>query len=462
MNGNVAVSVRHLSKCYVLYEKPQDRLKHSLFRHLGKKYGREFWALKDISFDVHPGETFGIIGRNGSGKSTLLQMIAGTLMPTTGEIRVNGRVAALLELGSGFNPEFSGRENIFMNGAVMGISKKAMEERFDEIVSFADIGQFIDQPVKFYSSGMFIRLAFAVTTGLDADILLIDEALAVGDVFFRQKCYQRLEKLRERGVSILLVSHSMGDIEQFCRRALLLNHGEALFQGDASEAVKHYYLLEQNYLLGQKHFPQGLGEYPEVQKYQLDPKENSETGFFWPNAEYFLKIEKNRQVSNGWARCTAIALCNERGLACHVFRQGERAFFYIEYEILREIDVPIGGIVIQNDKGIIVHGKNTLQYGSLVPTMIPKGARIRFQQMIDLQIAPGEYTFEVGLATMSIYDYKNIEIYSHQEIDSKIVRLCHLPAAGQFAVTYQETGKRTPLMHHGVANLPGSCEVFVY
>ena len=204
----------------------------------------DFWALRHVSFEVAPGERFGVIGRNGSGKSTLLQMIAGTLAPTEGEITVTGRVAALLELGSGFNPDFTGRENVFINGAIHGLSREQVADRFDAIAAFADIGEFIDQPVKLYSSGMFVRLAFAVGTTIDADILLIDEALAVGDVFFRQKCYRRLDELRERGVSIVLVSHGLGDIEQFCDRALLVERGEALFVGPSVEAVKRYYLLE--------------------------------------------------------------------------------------------------------------------------------------------------------------------------------------------------------------------------
>jgi len=238
------VSVRDVGKKYRVYDKPQDRLKQMLLSRFGREYGTDFWALRHVNMDLAPGERFGIIGRNGSGKSTLLQMIAGTLAPTEGEVRVRGRVSALLELGSGFNPEFTGRENVFINGAIHGLSRERVAERFDAIAAFADIGAFIDQPVKLYSSGMFLRLAFAVGTSVDADILLIDEALAVGDVFFRQKCYRRFDELRERGVTIVLVSHGLGDIEQFCDRALLVDRGEPLFVGPSAAAVKQYYLLE--------------------------------------------------------------------------------------------------------------------------------------------------------------------------------------------------------------------------
>src|SRR5262249_1944477 len=235
-----------VGKVYRLYDRPQDRLKHMLFSRIGRSYGREFWALRDVSFDVRRGDVLGIIGRNGSGKSTLLQIMAGILQPAAGEVRLWGRVAVLLELGSGFNPDCTGRENVLMNGAILGLSRAEIERRLDEIAAFADIGEFIDQPVKTYSSGMFVRLAFSVTTSLDADVLLIDEALAVGDVFFRQKCYQRLGALRARGVSIVLVSHALNEVEQFCQQALLLQAGRVVFQGSASEAVKRYYLVEQD------------------------------------------------------------------------------------------------------------------------------------------------------------------------------------------------------------------------
>lgn len=447
----VSVSVRNVSKRYMLYDRPQDRLKHSLFRHFGKTFGHEFWALRNVSFEVKRGETFGIIGRNGSGKSTLLQIIAGILSATEGGVRVNGRVAALLELGSGFNPEYTGRENIFMNGAIMGIPKEEMGKRLDEIVAFADIGEFIDQPVKFYSSGMFVRLAFAVTTGLDADILLIDEALAVGDVFFRQNCYQRLEALRKRGVSIILVSHAMGEIEQFCHRALLLNRGEVFSQGPASEVVKRYYLVEQDGRFIDMNSP-SLPEGSEA------PSENSKVG---PDPEAFLPLSDIKQISNGWARCRAVALCDTQGRPCSVFQQGETIRFFFEFEILQDIEVPVAGVEFQNEKGIIVHGKSTLEYGTEVPIGISRGSILRFSQDIHLEVAAGEYTFNVGLACLSLPDYQNRGKFSHADLDARITRLCLLTHVGIFAVVFRLQGKPVQLLHHGVANLPGRCQMSI-
>ena len=452
MSNEIAVSVRNVSKRYLLYNRPQDRLKQSLFWRLGKNYAREFWALRDINLDVRRGETVGIIGRNGGGKSTLLQIIAGTLQPTEGEVQTKGRVAALLELGSGFNPEYTGRENVFMNGAILGLSREQMEQRFDEIAAFADIGEFIDQPVKLYSSGMFVRLAFAITASVDADVLLIDEALAVGDVFFRQKCYKRLETLRERGVPIVLVSHAMMDIEQFCQRAMLLNRGNVLFQGPASEAVKRYYLLEQQ--------DRTTG----VKQAQPPPAQTApakSTDGLWPPPEAFPDISNVAQVSNGWAHCTGVTICDSRGQPCSIFQQGETASFFYEFELLQDIEVPIGGLVIQSDKGVIVHGKNTLEYDTLAPNWVAQGRRVRFQQDIALEIAVGEYTFEVGLAAISRYDYERRGLYTHPDLYTKIVRLCHLPAVGRFAVVFRQNGVPVQLLHHGVANLPGKCRVTV-
>src|SRR5262245_60407558 len=217
-----AISVRGVGKMYRIYDKPQYRHKRMLSRR-PRSCVREFWALRDISFDVQKGETVGIIGRNGSGKSTLLQIIAGTLAPTLGEVQALGRVAALLELGSGFNPEFTGRENVFLNGGLLGITPEEMEERFGEIAAFADIGDFIDQPVKMYSSGMYARLAFAIAIHLDPDVFIIDESLSVGDVFFQSRCIRKLAEYTENGGTALFVTHDTYTVERICDRSIVLH-----------------------------------------------------------------------------------------------------------------------------------------------------------------------------------------------------------------------------------------------
>jgi len=247
---DIAIKVNNLRKCYQIYDTPRDRLKQfviprlqKLSRQSPKQYFREFWALKDVSFEIKKGETVGIIGRNGSGKSTLLQMICGTLTPTSGSVQTNGRIAALLELGSGFNPEFSGRENVYMNASVLGLSNEEIDKRFDDIVVFADIGDFIEQPVKTYSSGMMVRLAFAVAINVDPEILIVDEALSVGDELFQRKCFSRIEAIRANGATILFVSHSGGTIIELCDRAVLMDAGDKLAIGTPKQIVGRYQKL---------------------------------------------------------------------------------------------------------------------------------------------------------------------------------------------------------------------------
>lgn len=237
MSSEAAIRVRGVGKSYPVFDRPYERLLQLVVPGRG---AGEFKALADVSFDVRRGEAVGIIGRNGSGKSTLLQIVCGTLQPSAGSVEVQGRVAALLELGAGFNVEFTGRENVFLNGSILGLTRQQIEERLPEILAFAEIGEHIDQPVKTYSSGMFVRLAFAVAAHCDPEILIVDEALAVGDVYFQRKCYRRIEQLRDRGCTLLLVTHSTGLLVQLCDRGILLDGGRMLFDGDCGQAVREY------------------------------------------------------------------------------------------------------------------------------------------------------------------------------------------------------------------------------
>ena len=229
--GANAISVKNVTKIYRLYDKPIDRLKESLsVTH--KNYHKDFYALQNLSFDVKKGETVGIIGTNGSGKSTILKIITGVLTPTSGEVMVDGKISALLELGAGFNQDYTGIENIYMNGTMMGFSKKEMDEKLPDILEFADIGDFVYQPVKTYSSGMFVRLAFALSINVEPEILIVDEALSVGDVFFQSKCYRRMDELRKSGTTIVMVTHDMGSVIKYCDKVVLLNRGEFVAETD--------------------------------------------------------------------------------------------------------------------------------------------------------------------------------------------------------------------------------------
>jgi lipopolysaccharide transport system ATP-binding protein len=445
MSSEIAVKVKDLSKCFQIYENPQDRLLQMLSR--GKKqYFREFWALRNISFEIKKGETFGIIGRNGSGKSTLLQILAGTLAQTSGEVSVDGRIAALLELGSGFNPDFTGKENIFLNGNILGLTQKELENRYDQIIEFADIGDFVDQPVKTYSSGMFVRLAFAVQAHIDASVVIIDEALAVGDVFFRQKCYTRLEQLRNSGAAILLVSHSMPDIEQYCKRAILLDNGNQKFIGEASEASKNYYLLHQ-----EKEILSIVNSGHRSNKAEYKSISNK---FIKPLADTFIDISKRPQITNGQAECTGVALTNKIGEPCNTFRQGEVLTLYYEFFISSEIEVPICGAVISNEKGIIVHGKNNWEAEAMLMTTLQRGDTFSCKQEIVLDIAPGDYLIEVGLASIFLLDNEEFSCLSNEEFSSREKRICHITKAAHFSVGLATRNGTYFLKHHGVADLP--------
>lgn len=308
---DIAIRVTNISKSYYVYINPHDRLKQFVVPYLQrmvglrpKQYFHEFWALHDVSFSVKKGETVGIIGRNGSGKSTLLQIICGTLAPTTGSVEVNGRVAALLELGSGFNPEFTGRENVYMNASILGLTQEEIDARFDDIVTFADIGEFIEQPVKTYSSGMYVRLAFAVIIHVDAEILIIDEALSVGDAFFTQKCMMKIKSLMESGVTLLFVSHDSNSVKSLCNSAVLLDHGLVTSQGDTNKVVEAYY-----------------GNFVQQQQdIVLLPAENTTTVKqteiavnLLSNNEVFQQRAKFQRLQNGKAEFINVQLLDESG-----------------------------------------------------------------------------------------------------------------------------------------------------
>jgi len=333
-----AITVRGVGKCYEIYARPIDRLKQTLYRGRRKFY-REFWALHDISFEVAPGESIGIIGRNGSGKSTLLQIIAGTLRPNTGEVTVRGRVHALLELGSGFNPEFTGRENVYLNGAVLGLSRREIDAKFDEIAAFADIGEFLDQPIKTYSTGMVVRLAFAVQVQLKPDILIVDEALSVGDMAFQQKCMSCVRRLLENGTTFLFVSHDPYAIRTLCRRALWLDRGRVAGLGPANEVTEAY-----------------LSDL----RVGLNAQALQEWGGPAVSAEALTPMEEAAQTLDGGqaARLRSVRLLNELGQATEALRLGER--FTVECELEADVDlVHVSvGFVIKDRLGVELTGES--------------------------------------------------------------------------------------------------------
>lgn len=452
----IAIDIQNLTKTYHLYNSNKDRLKEAL-HPLRRKYHHDFYALKDISFSINKGETVGIVGKNGSGKSTLLKIITGVLTPTSGTVTVNGKVSALLELGAGFNPELSGIDNIYFNGTLMGYSRAEMDAKLEDIMAFADIGEFVHQPVKSYSSGMFVRLAFSVATVVDPAILIVDEALSVGDVFFQQKCYMRLKELKESGVTIVFVTHNVGDVVQFCSRGILLNNNELGYIGDSSETVKRYLLIQQ----------QGrLESYTAKTDRTINhctrtPDDISDIA--WPQSGQFLNLDNIDIVASEIASCSAVALCSKDGIASRMFTQGDTISIYCEFILKRNIEVPIAGFIIKNEQNILVHGKNSLHYDELeLPAYITKGELVRYRFDVILDISPGDYTFDIGLATITKQDYDERIYTSPVHTQAKTLRLCNLTRVGSFTVLQKPIFEANfSSLHVGICNLLGSSSVSV-
>ena len=406
-SNDIAISVKNLSKCYAIYDNPRDRLKQfvmpRLRRLLGrppKSYYREFWALKDVSFEVKKGETVGIIGRNGSGKSTLLQMICGTLTPTSGSIQSNGRVAALLELGSGFNPEFTGRENIYMNASVLGLTKNEIDARFDDIAAFADIGDFIEQPVKTYSSGMMVRLAFAVIAHVDADILVVDEALAVGDAFFTQKCMRFLRNFMKTG-TVLFVSHDTGSIKNLCNYAVWLEKGQVIQEGAPKEVCELY--LEAFYeTLQGKSSTTKLREFKKLDD-SLPLKDQRLEFINASNLRNDLQIFKfdpdAASFGKGGAKIHDVRLLDENEHPLAWIVGGEKVTLRVMAHAYQELDAPIVGFSVKDRLGQALFGDNTfLSYREQL-VHCKAGEEIQADFVFYMPLLPsGEYSIQIAIA----------------------------------------------------------------
>ncbi|MDB5763992.1 MAG: ABC-type polysaccharide/polyol phosphate transport system, ATPase component [Herminiimonas sp.] len=402
MCSDVVIRAANLGKCYEIYAKPMDRM-WQLFMGSRKQLYQEFWALRDASFEIKKGETIGIVGRNGSGKSTLLQLLCGTLTPTTGEIEVNGRVAALLELGAGFNPEFTGRENVYLNASIMGLSRHEINEKFASIEAFAEIGAFIDQPIKSYSSGMFVRLAFAIVAHLDADILVIDEALAVGDAFFTQKCMRFLRKFKETG-TVVFVSHDSSSVINLCQRAIWLDKGCVQKVGTAKE-------VSESYLAAFFEAQQGASavkENPDEEKNdarRMAPLVDQRLSFvnqspLRNDIELFKFVPDAAAFGKGGGRITFVGLVDESGNPFSWIVGGEKMRLLVRAEAYVDINSPIIGFYIKDRLGQALFGDNTYLTYANDSKHAFAGEHIEAQFVFQMPILPvGEYTIAVALAS---------------------------------------------------------------
>ena len=352
-----AIEFEGVSKSYPIYDKPGHRLTELITLNRVRRH-RDFWALRDVSFQVKPGETFCIVGENGSGKSTLLQLVAGIFEPTEGRVRVNGRVSALLELGSGFNPEFSGRDNLYLNGAILGFSATEMDAKYQAIIDFAEIGDFIDQPVKTYSSGMAVRLAFSVAIHVDPDILLVDEALAVGDVYFRQRCMRKVHELRDRGTTILFVSHATGDVKALGDRALWLNQGRMAALG-STEAVVSRYLAA----MSQKDraYAKSHGDAaPSPQIAELE-EFGAEEEVSIPNIDH--------RFGDGRGEVLGIGLFDELGSPVQMLEPSSTIVVKVTVRAWADLQLPNVGFMLRDHLGVDFSGTNTSREGYQLPPM---------------------------------------------------------------------------------------------
>jgi lipopolysaccharide transport system ATP-binding protein len=410
MNRETQISLKNVSKCYKRYSHPIERFKETFFP--GRSKAEEFWALKDINLDVSKGDTLGIIGQNGSGKSTLLQIIAKTLTPTTGEVEVEGRISALLELGSGFNPEFTGRENVFFNAQLLGLTAEEIENRFDSIAAFADIGDFLNLPVKTYSSGMFVRLAFAVAVSVEPDILIVDEALAVGDIYFQQKCFDRLMQLREKGTTLLFVSHDMTSIYRLCNRAILMNSGMATLLGETRKVIELYEVnLVKNMNLQSQNLQTIESDFSNVEL-----SENSSTD------STNLKIDDSILETTSLEPSTSSNTFNPSSLNSQKVKlQFVKTFDtnnretnlivsedYIQLSLgilfMTPFDDPLIGFQLRDRTGFVVFQTNTFMMGHTIGS-VPKNTLLETNFTFKVPLMQGEYTVTACVANKGIGEW---------------------------------------------------------
>ncbi len=392
-----AIRASELGKCYHIYPAPADRLKQFLLPRLQTRIGRnpsiyyqEFWALSSVSFDIRKGETIGIVGRNGSGKSTLLQMISGTLTPTTGTVETQGRVAALLELGSGFNPDYTGRENVYMNCSVLGLTRSEIDERYESIVDFSEVRDFIDQPVRNYSSGMFARLAFSAAIHVEPEILVVDEALSVGDFAFQHKCIRRLRELADAGCTILFVTHDVEQVQKLCRRALYLRAGRAVFFGDAREACDHY-LADARVGVDQASQPAGT---PAL----LAPVSHATTGHASQDAymAFGQQVERFRRGSRRQGEILHVSI-NDADLAEPSILFGADLHVSVIFRLKEIIERPTIAVYVTDETGQMIVGTSTTNELVDLKSCAPR-QEYQFALSFENRLRAGRFALQVFLA----------------------------------------------------------------
>lgn len=412
----LAICAKQITKVYKLYDKSSDRLKEALGLSR-KRLHKEHYALRGVDLSIYKGETVGIIGTNGSGKSTILKIITGVLNPTSGDLKVNGRISALLELGAGFNMEYNGIENIYLNGTMMGFSEKEIDERLQSILDFADIGDFVYQPCKTYSSGMFVRLAFAVAINIEPEILIVDEALSVGDVFFQAKCYHKFEEFKQMGKTILFVSHDLSSIAKYCDRVVLLNKGVKLGEGLPKEMIDTY----KQVLVGQYQIPEeedfllqdedinklAAKSVDEGKKKAAEPERENGNTEGKPNAEVLGINEKALEYGTKDGEIVEFYVTDKKGIKTSAIIKGEECTLYLKVKFNNDVPAPIFAFTIKDKHGTDITGTNSMVEKAFLES-VKKGdvKEITFTQKLDLQ--GGEYLLSLGVTG---YEGDKFQVY---------------------------------------------------
>ncbi|OQX12291.1 MAG: hypothetical protein BWK76_17935 [Desulfobulbaceae bacterium A2] len=399
--NDIAITVRQVEKTYQLYRKPWHRVVDA-FSPFASGLRQEFTALRDINFQVPRGEAVGIIGRNGCGKSTLLQVICGILQPSHGEVTVRGRISALLELGAGFNPEFTGRENVMLNTAIQGFSAEESQRKFHEIVEFSEIGEFVDRPVKTYSSGMYVRLAFAAAISIDPEVLIIDEALAVGDIFFQQKCMDHMQKMMQ-GCTIVLVSHDMHAVTNLCRRVLVLDHGRMLYDGTPMEAVSLYTRLVHTQIYG-------TGERPATPLH-IPPAIIAQSESLAP----WLDIDDAQRGGAGEVVIMRAAVTDGAGLSLHTIQQGQQVRIHLLVWCAEAKQELIFGYTVKDRIGNAVFGETSLCLDK-GPVPLPAGYSLVCYDFVWPEVYPFEYTITLGVGEGRLPNVHRVQCWVHNII----------------------------------------------
>jgi lipopolysaccharide transport system ATP-binding protein len=456
VNKNTVLQVSGLKKRFKIFSSSWGILRE--WMSFGRcSHHKEYWALKDVSFKISKGEFVGIIGPNGAGKSTLLRIITDVLRPTQGTYKAHGRVLSILELSGGTDRDLTGRENVIRSGQLLGFPDGYVQERMERIKEFSELGDFFDQPLRMYSTGMKTRLSFSMFAFMDTDILILDEVLAVGDIFFKQKCFARLSELIEQKTSILLVTHSMGVIQRYCDRVIVLNEGEKIFDGKPDEAIRMYMQLR-----GEKRARAvtklGMEEEEDVQM-SVPPAKRAKRSMVvrpqdWPPRKVFRYVDFPELRGKGRVEFQRLAVLNDQGKPAVSFKQGDRMHIYCEFRLKQDIEAPVMNVEIRDTLNLLLHAKNAIQNRAELPPAVSRGDTVHYYQNITLNIAPGNYVIHLNSTVLQAKSQSRLEKRAHRGLQGTVAHLWQLERAFAISVLPRH-GEELEVLHGGLCDLPG-------